>query len=126
MSDFKPLVRKFDPLTCLRFIAVTTPASFRNLWLTSDSPSTHRLIIDLVESARKEEFIEELVDFFKKSQPKDCQEIFNGLVARFAKKLPSQQQSSLDSTLNDELRAKCMNKLGDKDASRLILARDTL
>ena len=72
MSDFKPLVRKFDPLTCLRFIAVTTPASFRNLWLTRDSPVTHRLIIDLVESARKEEFIEELVDFFEKSQPKDC------------------------------------------------------
>lgn len=89
--EWGPLVKKFDPKTVLRLIAIITPKKFRDLFLTAQSPILHKQILELVESARSEQFIENLVELFETNQFSDCKDVYDGLVSRFLKALPSAQ-----------------------------------
>ena len=124
--EWGPLVKKFDPKTVLRLIAIITPKKFRDLFLTAQSPILHKQILELVESARSEQFIENLVELFETNQFSDCKDVYDGLVSRFLKALPSAQQEALDSTMDQQLRCLYMRRLSEKDAARIITSRQTL
>ena len=78
-ADLKPVIRRLDALGCLRLIAIATPQHFREFLLSDDSPSAHRLVLELVESAQTERFIATMLTTFTESEPKSMDDILSCL-----------------------------------------------
>ena len=60
VTNMRPIIHTLDARACLKVIAIVSPSVFREFWLSDASPNFHRLVVELVESARDEKFVKAL------------------------------------------------------------------
>ena len=123
--DLRPLVRKyFSPLQALQLIFVLSPEKFDKYFITDDSPTVQKLLVEFILSAKHENLNDLMVHAISTHSPTDDASLLECLKKVYLSGSHHERQVMLDLTSSCQLRALWLRALSAPEVRQVIRQRD--